>query len=241
MYWCFDCGSSLAEFEIEYADRKTSPTIDVGFHVAEPRQGRRCVRPAQACRQTTCFAVIWTTTPWTIPANQALNLNPELDYALVDTERGAAASWPPTLVEACLRALRPRRQACSPPPKGEALGGLEFHHPLYDVDPGYERLSPVYLADYATAEDGTGIVHSSPAYGVDDFNSCMAHGMKYDEILNPVQGNGAYARDLPLFGGMNIWKAAPPIIDDAARSRRAVRHRDARRTAIRIAGATRRR
>jgi isoleucyl-tRNA synthetase len=93
-------------------------------------------------------------------------------------------------------------------------------HPLYDVDAGFRRLSPVYLADYATAEDGTGIVHSSPAYGLDDFNSCIAHGMKYDDILNPVQGNGAYAPDFPLFGGEHIWKAVPHIIetlDDAGR------------------------
>jgi isoleucyl-tRNA synthetase len=81
------------------------------------------------------------------------------------------------------------------------------------VDAGYDRLSPIYLADYATAEDGTGIVHSAPAYGVDDFNSCVAHGMAYDDILNPVQANGVYVAELPLFGGQFIWKAAPLIID----------------------------
>ena len=86
-------------------------------------------------------------------------------------------------------------------------------HPFYEVDAGYKRLSPVFLADYATADDGTGIVHSSPAYGVEDFNSCVANGIAYDEILNPVQGNGRYVDDLPLFGGLNIWKAAPLVID----------------------------
>ncbi|MEO7242097.1 MAG: class I tRNA ligase family protein, partial [Variovorax sp.] len=101
--------------------------------------------------------------------------------------------------------------------EGEKLGGLEFEHPLYDMPDsdgnfGYRRLAPIYLADYATAEDGTGLVHSSPAYGVDDFNSCVAHGMAYDDILNPVQGNGSYAADFPLFGGKNIWKAVPEII-----------------------------
>ena len=156
--------------------------------------------------------MIWTTTAWTIPANQALNLNPELDYALVDTERGLlvlAAS----LVEKCLEryglqrhvrghdAGREARRPQLPPPAGACR------------DAGYDRLSPVYLADYATADDGTGIVHSSPAYGVDDFNSCVAHGMKVDDILNPVQGNGSYAADFPLFGGQNIWKAVPVIID----------------------------
>ena len=96
--------------------------------------------------------------------------------------------------------------------KGDALGGLNFRHPLALVDAGYERLSPVYLADYATADDGTGLVHSSPAYGVEDFNACLAHGMKADEILNPVQGDGRYEAALPLFGGLNIWKANPLIV-----------------------------
>jgi isoleucyl-tRNA synthetase len=80
---------------------------------------------------------------------------------------------------------------------GERLGGLAFRHPLAHVDAGYDRLSPVYLADYATADDGTGLVHSSPAYGVDDFHSCVAHGMTHDEILNPVQGQGQLRRRLP--------------------------------------------
>jgi isoleucyl-tRNA synthetase len=97
--------------------------------------------------------------------------------------------------------------------RGEKLGLINFMHPLHDVDAGYRRFSPVYLADYATDDDGTGLVHSSPAYGVDDFNSCVAHGIAYDDILNPVQGNGSYAPDFPLFGGLNIWKAVPQIIE----------------------------
>jgi isoleucyl-tRNA synthetase len=84
---------------------------------------------------------------------------------------------------------------------------------LYDVDAGYKRLSPVYLAEYVSDSDGTGLVHSSPAYGVDDFNSCIANGLKYDDILNPVQGNGTYAADFPLFGGLHIWKAIPVVLD----------------------------
>jgi isoleucyl-tRNA synthetase len=81
------------------------------------------------------------------------------------------------------------------------------------VHPGYERLSPVYLADYATADDGTGVVHAAPAYGLEDFNSCLAHGMRYEQILNPVQGNGVYEETLPLFGGQSIWKANPLIVE----------------------------
>ncbi|MBC5781674.1 isoleucine--tRNA ligase [Ramlibacter sp. USB13] len=208
VYWCFDCGSSLAEFEIEYADKK-SQTLDVGFKANDPAKVAAAFGAPAA--GSDIFAVIWTTTAWTIPANQALNLNPEIVYALVDTPRGRLIVAE-SLVEKCLARYKLPGQVLATTP-GKNLGGLEFQHPLYDADAGFRRLSPVYLADYATAEDGTGIVHSSPAYGLDDFNSCVAHGMRYDDILNPVQGNGAYAPDFALFGGENIWKAVPHIID----------------------------
>jgi isoleucyl-tRNA synthetase len=208
VYWCFDCGSSLAEFEIEYADRK-SQAVDVGFLCAQPQ--RLAAAFGLPALEKDAFAVIWTTTAWTLPANQALNLNPSLDYALVDTERGVLL-LAATLVDTCLAryGLAGRVLATA---AGEKLAGLAFHHPLAHVDAGYDRLSPIYLADYATADDGTGIVHSSPAYGLDDFNSCVAHGLALDAILNPVQGNGSYAKDFALFGGQNIWKAVPHIVD----------------------------
>jgi isoleucyl-tRNA synthetase len=215
VFWCFDCGSSLAEFEIEYADKK-SQTLDVGFLCAEPDKLAAAFGLPEIVGEA--FAVIWTTTAWTIPANQALNLNPALEYALVHTERGQlvlAAS----LVEKCLARYGLQGHVVATA-LGEKLGGIQFRHPLAHVDAGYDRLSPVYLADYATADDGTGLVHSSPAYGLDDFNSCVAHGMKTDEILNPVQGHGSYAAEFPLFGGQNIWKAVPVIIEalrDASR------------------------
>ncbi|MGA8390535.1 MAG: isoleucine--tRNA ligase [Burkholderiaceae bacterium] len=208
VYWCFDCGSSLAEFEIEYADKK-SQTLDVGFLCAEP------ARLAEAfglkALEKEAFAVIWTTTAWTLPANQALNLNPQLTYALVDTPRGLLV-LAESLVEKCMERYQLTGTVIATT-VGESLGGINFRHPLAHVNPGYDRFSPVYLADYATAEDGTGLVHSSPAYGVEDFNSCVAHGMAYDDILNPVMGNGRYSDELALFGGMNIWKACPVIID----------------------------
>ena len=208
VYWCFDCASSLAEFEIEYAD-KTSPTVDVAFLCAEPDKLAAAFHLPRLDKDA--FAVIWTTTPWTLPANQALNLNPALVYALVDTERGLLL-LAEALVEKCLAryGLAGRVVATT---HGGHLDGIGFHHPLAKAHPGYDRISPVYLADYATAEDGTGIVHSSPAYGVDDFNSCMHHGMKHDQIINPVQPNGVYDSALPLFGGQNIWKANAAIID----------------------------
>ena len=224
VYWCFDCGSSLAEFEIEYADKK-SDTLDVAF------ESNDVAALAQAFGLSTlpgdgnkkAFAVIWTTTAWTIPANQALNANPALDYALVDTPRGVLLLGA-ALVDKALERYQLEGDVIATA-KGEALRGLVFRHPLYDTYSGdgeysYKRLSPLYLADYVSDSDGTGIVHSSPAYGVDDFNSCVAHGMQYDEILNPVQGNGAYAAELPLFGGQHIWKACARVIEVLAQSDR---------------------
>lgn len=220
VYWCFDCASSLAEFEIEYADKK-SQTLDVAFKAHDPALLAAAFGLPSLDKDA--FAVIWTTTAWTIPANQALNLNPALNYALVDTERGLLV-LAESLVEKCMTryAIDGKVLAVT---LGENLGGLEFEHPFYDVDSGqgiysYRRLSPVFLADYATADDGTGLVHSSPAYGVEDFNSCIANGVVVDYILNPVQGHGRYVDELPVFGGLNIWKAAPLVIDalrDASR------------------------
>src|SRR5471030_73444 len=94
---------------------------------------------------------------------------------------------------------------------GAALAGIHFKHPLAARDAFYDRLSPMYLADYVTTESGTGVVHSAPAYGLDDFISCRAHGMKDDDILTPVMGDGKFVPSLPLFGGMTIWEASKPI------------------------------
>ena len=229
VHWCFDCGSSLAEFEIEYAD-KQSQSLDVGFLCAEPQRllaafgvGDRAAPGAGPAADPEhidgatdwtakpIYAVIWTTTAWTIPANQALNLNPDLEYALVDTERGVLL-LASSLVQQCLERYQLGGTVRATAP-GKQLELINFRHPLAEVDPGYDRLAPVYLADYATAEDGTGVVHSAPAYGVEDFNSCTAHGLQIEDILNPVQGNGAYGADFPLFGGQHIWKAVPQVIE----------------------------
>ena len=208
VYWCFDCGSALAEAEIEYGDEK-SQTLDVAFEADDPAALAAAFGLGKLDKPA--YAVIWTTTAWTIPANQALNLGPDISYALVDTEKGllllAAAR-----VEDCLARYGLQGQVLATAP-GRALDGLAFRHPLHDVDAGYRRLAPVYLADYATDTDGTGLVHSSPAYGVDDFNSCLAHGMTLEQIINPVQPGGSYAAEFPLFGGRNIWDAVPVIID----------------------------
>ena len=204
--WCFDCGSALAEAEVEYEDR-TDSAIDVGFPMVDPA-GR--ARLAEAFGLPTVpdgpvQAVIWTTTPWTIPANQALNVHPGFTYALVATEQGTLL-LAEDLVAACLSRYK-RHGTVIATAKGLVLEGLAFRHPFYDRD------SPVYLGGFVTLEQGTGIVHSSPAYGIDDFNVCRRYGMRDDDMLNPVQGDGRYAADLPLFGGLKIWDANPKIVD----------------------------
>ena len=246
VYWCFDCGSSLAEFEIEYADKK-SDTLDVAFESNDAAGLAQAFGLSALPDGKQAFAVIWTTTAWTIPANQALNAHPELEYALVDTPKGVLLLGA-SLVEKCLERFGLSGNVLATA-KGEALRGQVFRHPLYDLPddinvPGneysYKRLSPLYLADYVSDGDGTGIVHSAPAYGVDDFNSCVAHGLRYDQILNPVLGNGVYADELPLFGGQHIWKACPVIIDTLREHGRLMATQAASPTATRIAGATRR-
>ena len=215
VYWCFDCGSALAEAEIEYQDKKSN-TVDVAFEAAEPDKLAAAFGLPKLDKPA--FIVIWTTTAWTIPANQALNVGPHIEHALVDTPRGLLVLAKARVEDALKRYGIDGTIIATA--MGDKLGGLNFKHPLYDVDKGYQRLSPVYLADYATDTDGTGIVHSAPAYGIEDFNSCVSHGLAHADILNPVQGGGSYAADFPLFGGLDIWTAVPVIIktlDDAGR------------------------
>ncbi|HMT56371.1 MAG TPA: isoleucine--tRNA ligase [Ottowia sp.] len=208
VYWCFDCGSALAEAEIEYQDRK-STTVDVAFKAHDAAALAAAFGLQQLSKPA--YVVIWTTTAWTIPANQALNLGPHIEYALVDTERGLLLLAKARVAD-CLQRYGLQGEIVATA-MGDKLGGLTFEHPLHDVDAAYRRLAPVYLADYATDTDGTGIVHSAPAYGVEDFNSCVAHGLKHADILNPVQGGGSYASDFALFGGLDIWKAQPVITE----------------------------
>ena len=206
--WCFDCGSALAEAEVEYQD-KGSPAVDVGFPISERERGRLAAAFGLAeLPAGSVHAVIWTTTPWTIPANQALNMHPEHAYALVQTDAGCLVLAEALVEQSLKRFGREGRVLATA--IGEKLERIAFHHPLY------ERESPVFLADYVGLDAGTGIVHCAPAYGVDDFNSCMKNGLTVADVLNPVQSNGVYAESLPFFGGLHIWKANPVIVDKLA-------------------------
>ncbi|AYC34335.1 isoleucine--tRNA ligase [Pseudomonas cavernae] len=199
--WCFDCGSALAEAEVEYADKK-SDAVDVGFTVADDAKLAAAFGLASLAKPAQI--VIWTTTPWTIPANQALNVHPEFTYALVDVG-DKLLLLAEELVESCLQRYGLQGDVVATA-AGAALEHINFRHPLY------ERLSPVYLADYVELGAGTGIVHSAPAYGEDDFRTCKQYGMSNDDILSPVQSNGVYVESLPFFGGQFIWKANPAIV-----------------------------
>jgi len=203
--WCFDCQSALAEAEVEYEDR-VDIAIDIGFTLDAADAGK--LAKAFGLAQVPAGpvkAVIWTTTPWTIPANQALTVHPEFIYALVATDKGHLI-LAEDLVDACLKRYQLEGKVVATTP-GAALELLKFRHPFYD------RASPVYLGSFVTLEQGTGIVHSSPAYGIDDFQSCRSYGMKDDDIINPVQGDGRYAGSLPFFGGEKIWEANPQVVD----------------------------
>jgi len=204
--WCFDCQSALAEAEVEYEDRD-DVAVDIAFPLVDASERQKLAEAFGLARapEGPIAAVVWTTTPWTIPANQALNVHPDFVYALIETRRGHLVLAADLAERALSRyALDGRTIATA---KGAALERVAFRHPFYD------RVAPVYLGSYVTLEQGTGIVHSSPAYGVDDFNSCRRYGMTDEEILNPVQGDGRYAGDLPFFGGMKIWDANPRIVE----------------------------
>jgi len=231
--WCFDCGSALAEAEVEYAD-KTDPAVDVAFAAGPAALAHiaACFAVAAPALQDSVAAVIWTTTPWTLPANQALNVHPDFRYALVrvsgPSAQAASRRYPPNLshrhlvlaqdrVEACLNAWGLEGEVISTC-SGQDLAGLRLMHPLHHAHPGYAREAVVITAMYVNLESGTGIVHSAPAYGVDDFISCKSAGMTDTEILTPVLGDGRYSDSLPLFGGLLIWEANPRIVQAMAQA-----------------------
>lgn len=221
--WCFDCRSALAEAEVEYQDRR-DPEIDVGFPFAEPEKVAKAF-DLDKLPSEKGYIIIWTTTPWTIPANQALNLHPGFIYALVETEKGL-------VIVAEERAKLPAKEAGKAllqarygleswkiiaTTAGRNLENIRFWHPLSEAHEGFKRTAPVYMAEYVTLDTGTGIVHSAPAYGVDDFLSCKAYGMPDGDILNPVMADGHYASTLPLFGGKMIWEAGRDICETMKR------------------------
>jgi len=198
VHWCVDCGSALAEAEVEYED-KTSPAIDVRFNVVDVA----AFEAASKSSGTGKISVpIWTTTPWTLPANQAVSLNPAYDYVVVQTadERLLLAD---ALYESALERYDMTGEVIARF-KGEAVEGLLLQHPFYD------KQVPIILGDHVTAEAGTGAVHTAPGHGQDDFTV----GLKYNlEVYNPVGSNGVFLPDTEIFAGQSVFKANPNVIE----------------------------
>ena len=201
VHWCVDCGSALAEAEVEYED-KTSPAIDVGFAVADPTDLAR--RFDIAAIDGAVQLVIWTTTPWTLPANQAVSLHPEFQYALVRTAKGLLI-LADSLREAALTRYGLNDDAeVIAHTSGQALEGVLLWHPFQ------ERQVPVIVGDHVTADAGTGAVHTAPGHGLDDYVVGSRYGLKVD---NPVGDDGRFYASVPLVGGMSIWQANPLIVE----------------------------
>jgi isoleucyl-tRNA synthetase len=201
VHWCVDCGSALAEAEVEYED-KTSPAIDVGFAVADHADLAR--RFDIAAIDEPVQIVIWTTTPWTLPANQAVALHPDFQYALVRTVKGLLI-LADSLREAALTRYGLNEGAeVIAHTTGQALEGALLWHPFQ------ERQVPVIVGDHVTADAGTGAVHTAPGHGLDDYVVGSRYGLKVD---NPVGDDGRFYASVPLVGGMSIWQANPLILE----------------------------
>ncbi|MEY4148840.1 MAG: isoleucyl-tRNA synthetase [Pseudomonadota bacterium] len=199
VHWCVDCGSALAEAEVEYED-KTSPTIDVGFKVIDGDILKKIFNIKEV-KDT--FAVIWTTTPWTLPANQAVCVHPELSYGLYSTEKGnlilAEDLAEKNLMYYGLESFK-KLSSC----KGQDLEHLKLSHPFY------KRNVPIICGDHVTLDAGTGLVHTAPAHGLEDY----AVGMQYQlPVDNPVNEEGRFYSFVEQFAGESIWEANKKIIE----------------------------
>jgi isoleucyl-tRNA synthetase len=208
VHWCFDCRSALAEAEVEYEDH-TSTAIDVAFRVLDNRDLEKRIGAAPASLGSTpTDIVIWTTTPWSLPANQAVALNPEFDYVLVSTY-GRNLILAAELAQQCVARykLRVADAVASDPVtgafKGRALEGLRVKHPFqaYDV--------PVILGDHVTADAGTGAVHTAPAHGQEDFVVARRYNLP---VPNPTGNDGRFLPDTPLVGGMKLEEGGRLIV-----------------------------
>ncbi len=207
VHWCTDCQSALAEAEVEYED-KDSPAIDVRFRVLnEAGLMAACHHVDGHAGEGPVSVVIWTTTPWTLPANLAVALNPELDYAVVQCDTGKGKERlviaEALLKDAMLRYGAEHYQVVAYG-KGSDLEGLSLAHPFY------AREVPVILGDHVTTEAGTGAVHTAPGHGQDDY----VVGSRYRlEVDNPVGGNGCFLPDTELFAGEHVFAANAHVIE----------------------------
>lgn len=202
VYWCLDCGSSLAEAEVEYED-KSSPSIDVAFQVLDSQLIVKAFNTDLA-DDDKVSVVIWTTTPWTLPANQAVAVHESLEYALVEIKGGGHVVIARDLVNDTMARWGKDSFLIKAECKGDALEGLSLQHPLY------ERTVPLILGDHVTLEAGTGCVHIAPVHGPDDYKLGLKYKLPMD---NPVMGNGLYSDSTVALAGQHVKKVDPIIIE----------------------------
>jgi len=201
VHWCLDCGSALAEAEVEYAD-KTSPAVDVRFHAID--EAAFLARFSHVAASGGSVSIpIWTTTPWTLPANQAVALNPQLEYALVEIESRERLLIATALVAAVMQRYGVEDYRVVGNIIGEKLEGMLLQHPFF------ERRVPVILGQHVTVESGTGAVHTAPAHGQDDYVVGKQYGLP---IENPVGDDGCFTANTPLFAGEHVNKVNNHVI-----------------------------
>ncbi|MCK4297892.1 MAG: class I tRNA ligase family protein, partial [Planctomycetes bacterium] len=203
IHWCMQCETALAEAELDYED-EPSPSIYVKCRMADDA-GKFFDRLGDE----PVYIVIWTTTPWTLPANLAIALHPDFDYVALkckDPKSGEeeVLIMAEELAYTVLRLINVDEFDILGKVKGAQLEGLKYRHPFID------RESPIVLADYVTLEDGTGCVHTAPGHGQEDFLT----GRKYKlDILSPVDGRGLFTEEAGEFRGLNVHEADPKICD----------------------------
>ena len=200
--FCLDCGSSLAEAEVEYKD-KVSYAIDVAYQFKDNTAVARAFGLSNLIGEA--YAVIWTTTPWTLPASQAISVGAEVVYQLIDTSKGKLV-LAKDLAKAALEryGFGENEFAILAETSGTHLENLHLNHPFLDRD------IVILLGDHVTTEAGTGLVHTAPAHGLDDYFVCLRYDIK---LYNPVNSEGRYISDMPRLAGMTVWEANPVVID----------------------------
>ncbi|MGA8260307.1 MAG: isoleucine--tRNA ligase [Arenicellales bacterium] len=207
VYWCSDCGSALAEAEIEYAER-VSPAIDVRFPVVDAEDcARRMGLSGNAADDGPISALIWTTTPWTLPANQAVALHPDLEYVLVKRESGHGPErfvLVADLLDSSMQRYGDEHYEVLGRCRGSDLEGMQLQHPFLD------RRVPCILAGHVTIEAGTGLVHTAPGHGQEDFEIGRKYGLP---VENPVGPDGRFVADTPHFAGEFVFEANKQVIE----------------------------
>ncbi len=206
VHWCIHCRTALAEAEVEYEDH-TSPSIYVEFPLPAEHAGTLVERvPELAGRQVS--VLIWTTTPWTIPSNLAVAFHPEFDYVGFDVDGRVVI-----LAEGLAATVAKETGVALDTPvvkmKGEVFERVRFQHPLYQRD------SLGVLADYVTLDAGTGVVHTAPGHGADDFRTGQRYGL---EVYAPIGPAGHFLDTVELFGGLRVFDANPKV-EEALKSR----------------------